>query len=186
VSTGNGTAMTSGNGAAPHSDRDPDRRLRIAIAVLCLIGIGIGGYLTYVHYEGLSVLCLSSGGCETVQASVYSKLAGIPVATLGLGGYIAILLSLRVRGELGRAAGFALALIGFGFSMYLTYRELFTIKAICQWCVGSAVVMTLLAILTALRVLRAEPETVVAASPRKSLPRAERRRIERRRHTARR
>jgi uncharacterized membrane protein len=130
-----------------------DRRLRIAIGVLCLIGIGIGGYLTYVHYEGLKVLCLSSGGCETVQSSRYAKLAGIPVATLGLAGYVAILASLAVRGETGRAVGFGLALVGFLFSMYLTYREAFTIHAYCQWCLGSAALMTALAILTGIRVV---------------------------------
>ncbi len=135
-----------------------DRKLQIAIGLLCLIGIGIAGYLTYVHYAGLKVLCLSSGGCETVQASRYAKLDGIPVAVLGLAGYIGILGSLALRGELGRMAGFGIALIGFGFSMYLTYRELFTIKAICQWCVASAVLMTLLAILTAVRVLRADDD----------------------------
>jgi uncharacterized membrane protein len=133
-----------------------DRRLRIAIGLLCLIGIGIGGYLTYVHYEGLKVLCLASGGCETVQSSRYAKLGGIPVAVLGLAGYIAILLTLAIRGDSGRAAGFGLALVGFLFSMYLTYRELFTIHAICQWCVGSAVLMTALAILTAIRVVYGE------------------------------
>ena len=123
-----------------------DRRLRIAIGVLCVIGIGVAGYLTYTHYEGLRVLCLSSGGCETVQQSVYSKLDGIPVAVLGLAGYIGILFSLFIRNDLGRAAGFRLALVGFLFSMYLTYREIFTITAICQWCLGSAVLMTLLVI----------------------------------------
>jgi len=134
-----------------------DRRLRIAILVLSLIGIGIAGYLTYVHYEGLKVLCLSSGGCETVQASSYAKLAGVPVAVLGLVGYIGILGSLAIRGELGRVAAFAIALVGFGFSLYLTYRELFTIKAICQWCVSSAVLMTVLAVLTAIRAVRDAP-----------------------------
>jgi uncharacterized membrane protein len=134
-----------------------DRQLRIAIGLLALIGVGVAGYLTYVHYEGLHVLCLSSGGCETVQASRYAKLDGVPVALLGLLGYIGILGSLAVRGEVGRFAGFAIALIGFGFSVYLTYRELFTIKAICQWCVSSAVLMTLLVILTAVRVLREDP-----------------------------
>jgi uncharacterized membrane protein len=134
-----------------------DRRLRIAILVLALIGIGIAGYLTYVHYAGLKVLCLSSGGCETVQSSRFAKLGGVPVALLGLIGYIAIVGSLAFKSELGRVAGFGIALIGFGFSMYLTYRELFTIKAICQWCVSSAVLMTVLVILTAIRALREAP-----------------------------
>ncbi len=132
-------------------------RLRIAIVVLSLVGIGIAGYLTYVHYAGLNVPCPLSGGCETVQRSVYSKLAGVPVAVLGLLGYISILGSLAIRGETGAIGGFAIALIGLGFSLYLTYRELFTIKAICPWCVSSAVLMTALAVLTAVRALREEP-----------------------------
>jgi len=155
-----------------------DRRLRIAIGVLCLIGIGVAGYLTYTHYQGVKVLCLSGGSCETVQQSVYSKLDGVPVALLGLLGYIGILFSLFIRNELGRAAGFGLALVGFLFSAYLTYREIFTIKAICQWCVSSAIIMTVLVILTAIRAVRAEGEGSVA--PAKTVPRAERRRIERR------
>jgi uncharacterized membrane protein len=168
--------VTAGNGV-PVVDT-VDRRLRIAIGVLCLIGIGVAGYLTYTHYEGIKVLCLSSGGCETVQSSVYSKIVGVPVAVLGLAGYIGILFSLAIRNDFGRIAGFGIALIGFLFSMYLTYRELFTIKAICQWCVSSAVLMTILTILTAIRVLRFESEPV---APRrvKTVPRAERRRIER-------
>lgn len=164
--------MTTALSTAVPRSTTVDRRLRLAICVLALIGIGIGTYLTYVHYEGLKVLCLSSGGCETVQSSKYAKLDGIPVAVLGLAGYIGILLSLALRGDTGRAAGFGLALVGFLFSMYLTYRELFTIKAICQWCVGSAVLMTLLLILTAIRLLRYEPPP----EPAKPIPRAERRR----------
>jgi uncharacterized membrane protein len=134
-----------------------DRRLRIVIIIVCLLGIGVAGYLTYVHYAGLKVVCLSGGGgCETVQASRYAKLAGIPVALLGLIGYISILGSTAIRGEWGRASGVAIAFVGFCFSMYLTYRELFTIHAICQWCVGSAVLMTVLVILTTIRFLRAD------------------------------
>ena len=155
-----------------------DRRLLIAIGVISLIGIAVASYLTYTHYAGLNVVCPVSGGCETVQKSVYSKLAGIPVAVLGLGGYIAILLSLTIRNELGRAAGFGIALIGCLFSLYLTYREIFTIKAICPWCVSSAVMMTLLTILTAIRMIRFQPAPV-APKRVKTVPRAERRRIER-------
>jgi len=153
------TAARSASLPAPTTaaTRPAADRLRIAIGVLALIGLGIAGYLTYVHYTGIKVACLSSGGCETVQGSTYAKLGGLPVPVLGLIGYAAILTSLAVRGELGRVGGFALALCGFLFSAYLTYRELFTIKAICQWCVGSAVDMTLLLILTSLRALRAPP-----------------------------
>ena len=171
------TTTAAADGASAYAT--VDRRLRIAIGVICLIGIGVAGYLTYTHYAGLKVVCLSSGGCETVQTSVYSKLDGIPVAVLGLAGYITILLTLAIRNDLGRAAGFGVALVGFLFSMYLTYRELFTIKAICQWCVSSAVLMTLLTILTAIRVLRVEPSDA-PVKPAKTVPRAERRRIERR------
>lgn len=137
-------------------------RLLVAILVIALLGVLEAGFLTYVHYYGLKILPCVGGHhgistCEQVQSSVYSKLAGIPVALLGLIGYISILGSLRVRGELGRAAGFCIALIGCGFSLYLTYREVFTLKEICEWCVGSATLMTLLAILTAIRFLRGEP-----------------------------
>jgi len=135
----------------------PDRRLAIAIAAIAVLGVAVAGYLTYVHYAGIEAFCVSgSGGCEKVQTSTYSKLAGVPVALLGLIGYLTLLGSLALRGENGRFAGALIALTGFGFSAYLTYREIFTIKAICQWCVASAVLMAVLAILTTLRLIRAD------------------------------
>jgi uncharacterized membrane protein len=135
-----------------------ERRLRIAIAVLALAGLGVAGYLTWVHYEDLEPICAGgSGGCERVQNSEYAKLAGVPVALLGLIGYAAILASLAVPGEAGRFAGALLALAGFGFSVWLTYVELFEIDAICQWCVVSAVIMTALAVVTSLRFVAPRP-----------------------------
>jgi uncharacterized membrane protein len=131
-----------------------ERRLVVVMAVLAVAGLGVAGYLTYVHYAGLHPVCVASGGCETVQSSHYAKLAGVPVPLLGLIGYAAILLSLLVRGESGRLATAGLALVGFGFSLYLTYLELFVIKAICQWCVASAVLLTALAVLAVVRLLR--------------------------------
>ena len=134
-----------------------DRRLRTATAVLALAGVAIATYLTYVHFADVEPLCVAGGGgCEKVQTSDYADLAGIPVAVLGLIGYLLILGSLWVPGENGALAGAVLALSGFAFSAYLTYRELFTIDAICQWCVASAVVMTALAIVTVVRLLRLE------------------------------
>jgi uncharacterized membrane protein len=148
------TTLTRASSVRPRSDTD--RRLRVAILVLTVIGIGIASYLTYTHYAGIKVACLSSGGCETVQASKWSKVDGVPVALLGLIGYVLILLSLAVRGDIGRIGAFGLALVGFLFSAYLTYRELFTIHAICQWCVSSAVIMTVLLVLTGWRVVRTD------------------------------
>ena len=135
-----------------------------AIAVLALVGLGIAGYLTYVHYAGIHVLCAAGGGCETVQNSSYAKLAGIPVPVLGLVGYAGILASLVARGEAGRLLTAGLALVGFGFSLYLTYLELFVIDAICQWCVGSAGVMTAIAVLAVIRLLRAPAVAAPTAS----------------------
>ena len=126
-------------------------RLRAAAIVAALVGIGISGYLTYVHYAGIEPICAASGGCEKVQNSKYAELAGMPVALLGLVGYVAILLATLVRGELARMAASSLSIAGLGFSIYLTYLELFEIDAICQWCVASAVTMTVLTILTVLR-----------------------------------
>ena len=138
-------------------------RLTRAILVIALLGALESAYLTYIHYHGLGALaCIGSGhgqsSCEQVQSSQYSRLAGIPIVWFGLAGYLSIIASLFVRGELGRGAGFCIALIGFGFSMYLTYREVFTLKQICEWCVGSAILMTILAVLTAIRFLRGEPQ----------------------------
>jgi uncharacterized membrane protein len=134
-----------------------DRRLGIAITVICVLGLGIASYLTYVHYANLKPLCFAHGGCETVQTSRYAHFVGVPVPVLGLLGYIGILLSLLIPGDLGRAATALLALFGFGFSMYLTWLELFRIKAICQWCVGSATLMTILAVLSVWRLWAYQP-----------------------------
>jgi uncharacterized membrane protein len=131
------------------------RSLRIATAVLALVGVGIAGYLTYVHYAGLSPICAGGNhGCEKVQSSRWADLAGVPVAVLGLAGYVAILVSLVLPEDLGRTAAAFLALVGAGFSGWLTYVEVAKIDAICQWCVASAVVMTLLAIVSVTRLLR--------------------------------
>jgi uncharacterized membrane protein len=127
-------------------------RLRTATAVLALIGLGIAGYLTWVHYAGLHVLCFAGGGgCEKVQSSDYAELAGVPVAVLGLIGYVGILVSLFLPRDPGVLMAAFLSLVGFGFSMYLTWAELFRIHAICQWCVASAVVMTVVMVISLVR-----------------------------------
>jgi len=131
-----------------------DRRLRAGALAIAGIGICVAGYLTYVHYAGLQPFCAGGGhGCERVQSSSYAKLAGIPVAVLGLAGYVAIAAALLAPGERARLAAAALAVSGFGFSAYLTYLELVVIDAICQWCVTSAVLLTALMVLAVWRLL---------------------------------
>lgn len=136
-----------------------DRRLGWAIALFALIGLGVAGYLAYVHYADKHIICLTGGGCEVVQSSRYAKFAGVPVPVLGIVGYLSILVSLLIPGEPGRAAGALFGVSGFGFSVYLTWLELARIKAICQWCVVSAVMMTLIAICTVIRLWRYEAPT---------------------------
>src|SRR5206468_4495560 len=131
------------------------RRMRRLTLVLALIGAGIAGYLTWVHYGHLKIVCLAGGGgCEKVQSSSYAELAGVPVAVLGLVGYVAILASLALPEEYGALAAAFLSLVGVGFSAYLTWAELFRIHAVCQWCVASACVMTALSVVSVARVLR--------------------------------
>jgi uncharacterized membrane protein len=137
-----------------------DRTLHRILIVLALVGMGIAGYLTYVHYRGLSPICAINEGCEKVQSSRYAKVGGVPVPLIGLIGYVAIFASLFVRGELARLATAGMAIGGFAFSVYLTSLELFQIHAICQWCVGSAIVMTAIAILSTIRALRAPGDEV--------------------------
>jgi uncharacterized membrane protein len=134
------------------------RSLRLTLALLAVAGLGIAGYLTFVHYAGIKPVCTAGGSCEKVQTSIYSELAGIPVALLGLLGYGAILaLLIGPENETTRFAAMALTLVGFGFSAYLTYRELYSIHAICEWCASSAAILTVMAPISIWRFLRGVP-----------------------------
>jgi uncharacterized membrane protein len=122
------------------------------IPVLAVLGLGVAAYLTYVEVTTADAICGPIGDCNTVQNSPYAKLFGIlPVGILGAVGYIAILLTWFLkRNTSGRLSDIApLALFGMSFfgtlySIYLTYLELFVIKAVCMWCLSSAVIITLL------------------------------------------
>jgi uncharacterized membrane protein len=148
----------------------PPSRMVGAILLFATIGFGIAVYTTVVHYAGVSFLACLGGksaaqsSCAQVQFSQWNNVAGIPVSVLGLAGYFTIFASLRMRGELGRGIGFGTALIGFVFSLYLTYREVFTLKEICEWCVGSAICMTILMVLTAIRFIRTPLPSASAAA----------------------
>jgi uncharacterized membrane protein len=128
--------------------------LRKVATFVATLGIGVATYIAIVEAGGGAPACLAGGGgCETVAASSYSHLLGVNIAIFGVVGYVLLLGAALLRGDGARMAGFVLALGGFGYSVFLTYLELFKIEAICQWCVASAVLMTLLFGLNAVRMV---------------------------------
>jgi uncharacterized membrane protein len=134
--------------------------LRWASLALAAGGIFVSAYLTWVKLANAVPFCGTSGGCATVENSVYSEINGIPVAAVGLAAYllIASLLAFERRvfflRDYGGLAVFGLALTGTLYSAYLTYIELYVIHAICYWCVASAVFITGVLILSIARLAR--------------------------------
>jgi uncharacterized membrane protein len=146
------------------------RRLRIAMLIVNVAGIGLASYLTYIHYAGINPLCTLGNSCIKVQTSAWSHLDGVPVALIGLIGYVATFGSLLLpQREETRLATLGMTLIGFGFSGYLTYREIFSIHAICEECVGSLCLIFLLFLGAAIRYVMAPgpplPDPAEAALP---------------------
>lgn len=137
------------------------RRIMIVLAGLGLI---IAVYLLVSHYAEANVLCVEGGGCDQVRQSTYSEVLGIPVALLGVLGYLFILGALILEGTDSEWAAtapmltFGLTLVGTLYSAYLTYLELFVILAICPYCAASAVIMVALFGLALYRLLQAQPE----------------------------
>lgn len=130
--------------------------MEAALLALIAVGLGVAGYLTYVETQAVAPVCGPVGDCESVQTSDYARLFGIlPVGLFGMMGYVAILAAwLWGRFRSDRLADYAplavhgMAIFGVLFSLYLTFLEPFVIKAVCIWCLSSAVVMTLLMLLT--------------------------------------
>ena len=125
-----------------------------AIPLLSLVGLGIATYLAYVEITHVEAICGPIGECNFVQSSPYARILGIPVAVLGMLHYLVIgVLWVGQRYQAGRWANLTmLGLLGltiFGtlFSVYLTYLEIFVVRAVCTWCLGSAVTTTILMLL---------------------------------------
>lgn len=128
--------------------------LQRAIAFAAALGIGVATYIAIADSGGGSPVCVAgSHGCATVARSAYSHLAGVNIAVFGIAGYALLLACAFFATDPARLGGFVLALGGFGYSVFLTYLEIFKIEAICQWCVASAVLMTILFGLTAARLI---------------------------------
>ncbi len=126
------------------------------IPLLCIIGFGVAGYLAYVETAQVTAICGPVGDCNTVQQSEYARLFGIiPIGILGLIGYIFITITWAIthysNGLLKNLSGLALLVTtvsGTLFSIYLTFLEPFVIGATCIWCLTSALLMTILMLLS--------------------------------------
>ena len=127
-----------------------ERSVRIASAVLASLGVAITTYLLYVRETDGSLVC-STGGCETVQSSSYAELLGLPVAALGLAGFVVLLVAALARGEWARLVNATVALSAFLFAAYLLVVQIVVLDAICQWCVATDVLTTALAALALVR-----------------------------------
>lgn len=131
------------------------------VPILALMGMGISGYLTITKLSNTTAVCLGLGECESVQNSPYAVIFGIPIALLGFLAYAMILFlwwwglsPARANSDLAPVGIFGISLFGFLYSAYLTYLELFIIEAICPWCVASAIVMTLIMLISGVQSYR--------------------------------
>ncbi len=138
-----------------------DKKLYWGSVALAAIGLAVSVYMTIYKLLDNDALCLGSGDCSTVNASPYSEIYGIPVAAVGVLGYLVILvlLLLETRGNKllaanGPLAVFGLSVGGFAFTVYLVYLEIYIIKALCPFCVASQLTMTILFVLSLIRVMR--------------------------------
>lgn len=119
--------------------------------VLGLIGFLDASYLTIQHYNNGILPCYVFTGCDKVTSSSYAVVAGVPVSLLGALYYFAILivavLFLDTRNKKVLRILTTLPIAGFLASLWLLFLQLFIIKAICFYCVISAVTSTLIFLL---------------------------------------
>lgn len=128
--------------------------------ILAVLGLLDSIYMTIFKLTNNANMCVGSHACETVNSSPYAEIHGIPVAVIGIVGYLSIAVALLLESrssffqENGTMLIFGLALIGFLFTLYLIYVETALIHAFCPFCITSQVVMTTLFILSVIRLVR--------------------------------
>lgn len=137
-----------------------DKRLKQITIALAVIGLLVSIYMTIYKVTNNNSMCIGSSGCSEVNSSRYSEVNGIPVAVLGVIGYAAILalLFLEQRPGIFQQNGtlmfFGISLMGFLFTLYLIYVEVALIGAYCPFCLTSQAVMTIIFIISVVRLIR--------------------------------
>ena len=137
-----------------------DKRLKQVTIVLTVLGLLVAIYMTIYKVTNNESMCIGSGGCSIVNASGYSEVYGIPVAAVGVLGYLSILAVFFLERNPGffqtngSMLQFALTLTGFLFTVWLIFVEVALLKAYCPFCITSQVMMTLIFTLTVIRVIK--------------------------------
>ena len=138
-----------------------DKWLYRGSIIITLIGLAVSIYMTIFKLTGNETMCIGNGGCSIVNESPYAAIYGIPVAAFGVGGYLAILVVFILEKKAGAffkqnatMVNFGLTLIGFLFTLYLIYLEIFVIKALCPFCLTSQIAMTILFVISVIRLIQ--------------------------------
>lgn len=129
--------------------------LRKIIIIIAILGLSDATYLLIVKLTSIKALCAPGlGDCWSVNNSIYSEWNGIPISVFGMLAYISIILLLTLLNRFSFIKNFThifvvgIALIGFIFSIYLTFLQIAVIKAICPFCIISAITMTTVFVLS--------------------------------------
>ncbi len=133
--------------------------------ILLVIGVFITAYLSYTHFTEASVACIggenSAFNCDAVNSNpYYANFMGIYVGYLGLAAdlFLLAVVLLERRIDLLRTYGviivFAVVLLGWLYHDYLTYISVTLIQHLCIWCLTEHTIMTILLIVTSIRLYR--------------------------------
>lgn len=117
-------------------------------AIICLAGLADATYLTILALTGETAACGGSTGCFEVLGSVYARIAGIPVAGLGVLGYFtAFVFATFIACGYSRLRRFFTLTVGvmFAMTLWLLYVQAFQLHAYCRYCLFSAALTFLLA-----------------------------------------
>jgi vitamin-K-epoxide reductase (warfarin-sensitive) len=127
-------------------------KILLAISVLAVIGIVLSVVSLKNHYSGEKTEYCDLGetfNCDLVNRSVYSRVGPVPVALIGLAGYVALFVLSRLRGRWPALLMLAGALAGLAFSLRLTYIEAYVLGVWCVLCLGSLAIIVSITALSA-------------------------------------
>lgn len=115
------------------------------VFIFSLLGLFVAAFLLYEYNFSTSVICPTGGGCDVVRTSIYSSFLGVSIPIWGVVFYLGMAVLSVVRSQklfhkIVAKLHLLGAIAGVGFGIYLTYLEVFVIKAICFWCVLSFII----------------------------------------------